>query len=103
MAFVVTENCRGCRYTDCVTVCPVECFWGDGEMLYIDPETCIDCGACTPECPVEAIYADDEVPAGQEKWLEINAERCASGDLVNITEQGEALPGADAHKTTLGF
>ncbi|MBI5136991.1 MAG: ferredoxin family protein [Nitrospirae bacterium] len=103
MAYVVTENCRGCRYTDCVTVCPVECFWGDGEMLYIDPETCIDCGACIPECPVEAIFADDEVPAGQEEWIGINAERCASGELVNVTAKAAALAGADARKAALGF
>ncbi len=56
MTFVVTDHCRHCRYTDCVAVCPVECFHGDAEMLYIDPVVCIDCGACVPECPVEAIY-----------------------------------------------
>ena len=56
MTFVVTSNCHGCRYTDCVLVCPVDCFHGDQDMLYIDPDVCIDCGACEPECPNTAIY-----------------------------------------------
>ena len=63
MTFVVTDHCRHCRYTDCVAVCPVECFHGDAEMLYIDPVVCIDCGACVPECPVEAIYEEGSLPA----------------------------------------
>ena len=61
--YVVTEPCRGCKYTDCVVVCPVECFYEGDDMLFIDPESCIDCGACVPECPVTAIYREDEVPA----------------------------------------
>ena len=65
MTFVVTSNCNGCRFTDCVAVCPVECFHGDDKMLYIDPDECIDCGACVPACPVEAIFALDETP---DKW-----------------------------------
>ena len=65
MTFVVTGNCLRCRYTDCVVVCPVDCFHGDTEMLYIDPVECIDCGACVPVCPVSAIFALDDLP---EKW-----------------------------------
>ena len=56
MTTVVTDNCRGCRFTDCVSVCPVEAFHVDDEMLYINPDVCIDCSACVPECPVEAIF-----------------------------------------------
>src|SRR6187455_2307303 len=70
MTFVVTDNCKGCRFTDCVAVCPVECFHGDDEMLYINPDECIDCGACVPECPSEAIFSEDDLP---EKWKEFTA------------------------------
>ena len=62
MAHVVTSNCVKCRFTDCVEVCPVDCFFPSAEQLVIDPEECIDCGACVPECPVEAIYSEDEIP-----------------------------------------
>ena len=75
MAFVVCEPCRGCKYTDCVVVCPMECFYGDETMLYIDPVDCIDCGACTPECPVEAIYFEGNVPEKWSSYIAINAER----------------------------
>ncbi|MGH8473216.1 MAG: indolepyruvate ferredoxin oxidoreductase subunit alpha, partial [Gammaproteobacteria bacterium] len=60
MTTIVTDNCLLCRFTDCVTVCPVNCFHGDDEMLYIDPEVCIDCSACVPECPVHAIYEGED-------------------------------------------
>jgi ferredoxin len=103
MTYVVTENCKGCRFTDCVEVCPVECFWGDGEMLYIDPEECIDCAACVPECPVEAIFAEDEVPSGQEAWTGVNAEKCASGTLAHVTAKEDPLPGAEERKKALGL
>ena len=101
MTFVVTDNCVKCRFTDCVTVCPVDCFHGDDEMLYIDPDECIDCGACEPECPVEAIYEESDLPADQEKWISINAEK--SPDLPVITEKGEPYDGAEKRKTDLGF
>jgi len=101
MTFVVTDNCVKCRFTDCVTVCPVDCFHGDDEMLYIDPDECIDCGACEPECPVEAIYEESDLPADQEKWIAINAEK--SPDLPVITEKGEPFEGAEERKTKLGF
>lgn len=75
MAYVVTEPCRDCKFTDCVVVCPCECFYGDDRQLYIDPEDCIDCGACVSECPVEAIYHDTEVPARWTGYIQLNADR----------------------------
>ncbi len=74
MTFVVTESCIKCKYTDCVEVCPVDCFHEGPNFLVIDPEECIDCTLCEPECPVEAIYPEDDLPADQEKFIEINAE-----------------------------
>jgi ferredoxin len=70
MAFVVTEACIKCKYTDCVEVCPVDCFHEGPNFLVIDPEECIDCTLCEPECPVEAIFSEDEVPEGQEEFQE---------------------------------
>ncbi|MBT3222722.1 MAG: ferredoxin family protein [Proteobacteria bacterium] len=103
MASVVTGNCHKCRFTDCVDVCPVDCFWGDDEMLYIDPDECIDCAACQDECPVEAIYEEDEVPDDQQKWIAINAEKVSSGACQQITEMQEPYPGAEDRKGELGF
>lgn len=74
MAFVVTEPCFGCKYTDCVVVCPCECFHEGEQMLFIDPEHCIDCQACMPECPVEAIFYEDDVPEGQRDFIQLNRE-----------------------------
>lgn len=74
MTFVVTENCIKCKYTDCVEVCPVDCFHEGPNFLVIDPDECIDCTLCEPECPAEAIYPEDDLPEGQEAFLEINAE-----------------------------
>jgi ferredoxin len=74
MTFVVTESCIKCKYTDCVDVCPVDCFHEGPNFLVIDPDECIDCTLCEPECPVEAIYAEDELPEGQEKFIALNAE-----------------------------
>jgi ferredoxin len=74
MAFVVTESCIKCKYTDCVEVCPVDCFHEGPNFLVIDPDECIDCTLCEPECPVEAIFSEDEVPAGQEEFKKINAD-----------------------------
>ena len=101
MTFVVTGNCLRCRYTDCVVVCPVDCFHGDAEMLYIDPVACIDCGACVPECPVEAIYDEGGVPADEAHWLEINAERARSLPVVN--RKAEPLATALARAMERGF
>ena len=101
MTYVVTGNCQKCRFTDCVVVCPVDCFHGDAEMLYIDPDSCIDCDACAPECPVEAIYPLEDVPDDQKEWIQINAERAAATPL--ITDKQPELPTAEARKKELGF
>ena len=74
MAYVVTAPCFGCKYTDCVVVCPSECFREGDQMLYIDPEACVDCDACRPECPVEAIFYEDEVPTEYQEFIQLNAE-----------------------------
>ena len=71
MTYVVIDNCIRCKFTDCVEVCPVDCFYEGENMLVINPEECIDCGVCEPECPAEAIKSDTE--PGLEKWLELNA------------------------------
>jgi ferredoxin len=77
MAIVVTEKCRDCRYTECVTVCPVSCFHGDDRMVYIDPVSCILCQACVPVCPEQAIYDEVDLPAEMSDWIAINAQRAA--------------------------
>ena len=101
MTYVVTSNCQDCRFTDCVTVCPVDCFHGDGRMLYIDPDECIDCGACIPECPVEAIFTEDDVPEKEQHWTAINAEKAPQLPVIN--EKADALQGAEEKKKALGF
>ncbi len=73
MSMVVTKPCIGCKDKACVTVCPVDCFHEDEQMVYIDPEVCIDCGACVPECPTEAIYHEDDVPPEWHHFIQINA------------------------------
>ncbi len=74
MTYVVTENCIRCKYTDCVEVCPVDCFHEGPNFLVIDPDECIDCTLCVPECPVNAIYAEDDLPDDQKKFTQINAD-----------------------------
>jgi len=93
MTFVVTENCIKCKYTDCVEVCPVDCFHEGPNFLVIDPEECIDCTLCEPECPAEAIYPEDYLPDGQEKFIQINAD--LSLEWPVITEQKEWPPDAE--------
>ena len=83
MAFIVTESCIKCKHTDCVEVCPVDCFYEGPNFLVIHPEECIDCALCEPECPVDAIVADSE--SGSEKWLEVNTKY--SEIWPNITEK----------------
>ncbi len=73
MTYVVTESCIRCKYTDCVDVCPVDAFREGRNMLVIDPDDCIDCAVCVPECPVEAIFAEDDVPADQQQFIAENA------------------------------
>jgi ferredoxin len=85
MTYVVTENCIKCKYTDCVEVCPVDCFYEGENMLVIHPEECIDCGVCEPECPADAIKPDTE--PSLEKWLELNAKFAAS--WPNLTQKRE--------------
>ena len=74
MTYVVTESCIKCKYTDCVDVCPVDCFREGPNMLVIDPDECIDCTLCVPECPVEAIFAEDDVPDSQQEFIALNRE-----------------------------
>lgn len=88
MTFVVIDNCIKCKYTDCVEVCPVDAFHEGPNFLAIDPDECIDCTLCEPECPINAIYPEDDVPAGQEEFVELNA-KLAKGWPV-ITERRDA-------------
>jgi len=91
MTYVVTEACIKCKYTDCVEVCPVDCFYEGENMLVIHPDECIDCGVCEPECPPEAIIPDTESEA--ENWLELN--RKFSEEWPNITRKIDAPAEAD--------
>jgi ferredoxin len=91
MTFIVNENCIKCKFTDCVEVCPVDCFYEGENMLVIHPDECIDCGVCEPECPVDAIKPDTE--PGIEKWLEVNREY--SEKWPNIASKKDAPPEAD--------
>lgn len=75
MTFVVTENCIRCKYTDCVEVCPVDCFHEGPNMLVINPDECIDCALCEPECPAEAIFSEDDLPEKFQNFLEINEQK----------------------------
>lgn len=93
MAFVVTDNCILCKYTDCVEVCPVDCFYEGPNFLVIDPDECIDCALCEPECPAEAIFEEDDVPADQKQFIELNAELAQQWD--NIVEKKDPLPEAE--------
>lgn len=92
MTYVVTEHCVKCKYTDCAIVCPVEAFHEGPDMLYINPATCIDCNLCVAECPVEAIYSEEEVPKKYQSWIKVNAEECEK--YPTIAEKKPALPGA---------
>ncbi|KXS33801.1 MAG: 4Fe-4S ferredoxin iron-sulfur binding domain protein [Candidatus Gallionella acididurans] len=74
MTYVVSESCIKCKYTDCVEVCPVDCFHAGPNFLVIDPDECIDCTLCVAECPVEAIYAEDDLPENQRHFIALNAE-----------------------------
>src|SRR5690606_38513593 len=93
MTFVVGENCIKCKHTDCVEVCPVDCFYEGPNFLVIHPDECIDCALCEPECPVDAIFSEDELPEDQQVFLELNRE--LSEVWPNITEKKEALADAE--------
>ena len=93
MTYVVIENCIKCKYTDCVEVCPVDCFHEGPNFLVIDPDECIDCTLCEPECPAEAIVPEDDIPPGQEQFLALNAELAQQWPV--ITQKKDAPPDAD--------
>jgi len=93
MTFVVVESCIKCKLMDCVEVCPVDCFHEGPNMLVIDPDECIDCTLCEPECPVDAILADDDVPENQNQFLKLNEELSQSWPV--ITEAGKPPDDAD--------
>ena len=88
MTFVVTENCIKCKYTDCVEVCPVDCFYEGPNFLVIDPDECIDCALCEPECPIEAIVSEDDLTDEQKQFQALNAELAKK--WRNITAKKDA-------------
>ena len=94
MTFVVTENCIRCKFTDCVEVCPVDCFHEGPNFLVIDPDECIDCALCEPECPAEAIFAEDDLPEDQKDFLEINTEKSKTWPVISAHKE----PSADAEE-----
>jgi ferredoxin len=100
MTFVVGENCIKCKYTDCVDVCPVDCFYEGPNFLVIDPEECIDCALCPDECPVDAIYPEDELPEDQYEFLALNAELAKV--WPNIDASKPPPPDADEWKEVEG-
>jgi ferredoxin len=101
MPVVVTDNCLRCRFTECVTVCPVACFHGDETMLYVEADECIECAACISVCPVHAIYDVIDLPDDKKQWQAINAERAPTLPVID-TKQTE-LPTAEARRLELGF
>ena len=86
MAHIVTEPCLGCKHADCVDVCPVDCFHQDDRMLLIDPFECIDCAACIPACPEEAIYEEADVPEKYQEWIQINADKAPGLPVISNPE-----------------
>lgn len=93
MTFVVTENCIRCKYTDCVEVCPVDCFKEGPNFLVIDPDECIDCALCEPECPAQAIFSEDDLPDHLKQFVEINAEKAKQ--WPSISTHKDHLPEAE--------
>jgi ferredoxin len=100
MPHVVTEPCIKCKFTDCVSVCPVDCYREGANFLVIDPDECIDCGACVPECPVKAIFPDDKIPDKWGEYVELN--RKYAKEWPTITEKKEPLPAAEEFKNMGG-
>ena len=92
MTHVVTESCIGCKYTDCVSVCPVECFHEGPNFLVIDPEVCIDCGVCVAECPVEAIFDENDLAPEQADFVQINLRLIQKWPLITAAQ--DPLPDA---------
>jgi ferredoxin len=97
MTFVVTEPCIGCRYTTCVSVCPVDCFHLGPNFVVINPEICIDCALCESECPVHAIFSEDDVPPNQQTFIGLNAKYAKIWPI--ITQSQSAMPDADQMAT----
>ena len=93
MTYVVIENCIRCKYTDCVDVCPVDCFHEGPNFLVIDPDECIDCTLCEPECPAEAIVSEDDLPPDQEHFLQLNEDLSQIWPV--ISSRKEPLPDAE--------
>ena len=93
MTFVVSDACSKCKHTDCVEVCPGDCFYEGPNFLVIHPDECIDCALCEPECPVDAIFSEDELPEDEQEYLELNAELCET--WPNITEKKDPLPDSE--------
>ena len=96
MTYVVTEACIRCKYTDCVDVCPVDCFHEGPNFLVIDPEECIDCTLCVAECPAEAIFAEDDLPEDQRKFTALNEELSKLWPVLTSTK--DPFPDADEWK-----
>ena len=96
MTHVVTESCIKCKHTDCVDVCPVDCFKEGPNFLVIDPDECIDCAVCIPECPVNAIYVEDDLPPAMHSYIALNAELAKIWPV--ITDKKPALPEAEEFK-----
>src|SRR5476651_872506 len=90
MTFVVTESCIRCKFTDCVEVCPVDCFREGPNFLVIDPDECIDCALCEPECPANAIMSDSDVPEDQQAFIALNAELSKEWPMINTNKGGLA-------------
>ena len=95
MTHVVSENCIKCKYTDCVDVCPVDCFVEGPNMLVINPDECIDCAVCVPECPANAIFAEEDLPSAELAFIKINADLTNAPGWKPITKRKPALPDAD--------
>ncbi len=92
MTYVVTQHCVDCKYTDCVTVCPVDAFHEGDRMLYINPDTCVNCDACVPACPIEAIYSEENLPSKWSSYVQLNADQCKTFPVIN--QKKDALSGA---------
>ncbi|WP_420465992.1 DUF362 domain-containing protein [Panacagrimonas sp.] len=101
MPHVITDNCQACRYTECVGVCPVDCFHGSADRLYIDPDVCIDCAACVPICPVKAISDSFDLESGAEALIELNRRRAR--ELPVVADQCDPLPTAADRRLALGY
>ena len=99
MTHVVTEACINCKHTDCVIVCPVDCFYEGPNFLTINPDECIDCGVCIPECPEDAIFADTEKKIVEKKgkdmeyWVQLNGDLAEKWEDMNIVEMKDSMPG----------